>query len=153
MTQKKPFGMLPSMMKMVCQFLTLLLVRVSFVNTLIDTIIKHFISTHPNITSRLSNYMFNLQCATISDYRWYQNVFISIVMFCNDSLKPYQKEKFIDGLYHLFAHKVKDKLTKTFALINNDNFTYGDVISTIKNLGISMYNDKRMSCQWLKNTN
>ena len=39
-------------------------------------------------------------------YVYYQDVFISKVMLCNDSLKPYWKKKFIDDLPHLFAHVV-----------------------------------------------
>jgi hypothetical protein len=46
----------------------------------------------------------------MSDYRWYQDVFLSRVMLRSDSQKPYWKEKFIDGLPSLFAHKVKDEL-------------------------------------------
>ena len=42
----------------------------------------------------------------MSNYKWYQDAFISKVMLRNDSLKPYGKDKFIDGLPHLFAHKV-----------------------------------------------
>lgn len=74
-------------------------------------------------------------------YRWYQNVFISRVMLWENSLKPYWKDKFIDRLLHLFAHKVKDELTNATVLINYDNFTYDDIISTIKKFGISMCND------------
>ena len=41
------------------------------------------------------------------DYGWYQDVFISRVMLRKDCYKPYWKEKFIDGLPPIFAHKVK----------------------------------------------
>ena len=39
------------------------------VNTLIYTIIKHFVATLSNITSQISNYLNNLRCPTISDYK------------------------------------------------------------------------------------
>ena len=45
------------------------------VNTLIYTIIKHFVGTS-NISSRISDYLNNLRCPTMSYYRWYQDVFI-----------------------------------------------------------------------------
>jgi hypothetical protein len=61
------------------------------VNTLIYTIIKHFVGTPSNITSRISDYLNNLRCPTMSDYRWYQDVFLSRVMFRPDSQKPYWK--------------------------------------------------------------
>ena len=50
------------------------------VNTLIYTILKHFVGTPSNISSRVSDYLNNLRCPTMFDYRWYQDVFISRVM-------------------------------------------------------------------------
>jgi hypothetical protein len=63
------------------------------VNTLIYTIIKHFIGAPSNITARISDVLKNLRCPTMSDYRWYQDVFHSRVMLKLDSQKPYWKEK------------------------------------------------------------
>ena len=40
------------------------------VNTLIYTIIKHFVGTPSNISSRISDYLNNLCCPTMSNYRW-----------------------------------------------------------------------------------
>lgn len=59
-------------------------------------------------------------------------------------MEPYWIWKFIDGLPHLFSHKVKDELVDTIDIINYDNFTYDDIISTIEKLGISMSNDKKL---------
>ena len=50
------------------------------VNILIYTILKHFVGTPSNISSRVSDYLNNLSCPTMSDYRWYQDVFTSRVM-------------------------------------------------------------------------
>jgi hypothetical protein len=81
----------------------------------------------------------------MSDYRWYQYVFLSRVIVRSDSQKPYWKEKFIDGLPSLFAHKVKDELiNSTTCLIKYDNLTYGDLFSTVKKLGIKMCIDQKM---------
>ena len=79
-------------------------------NTLIYTIIKHFVGTPSNISSRISDLLNNLRCPTMSDYRWYQDVFLSRVMHRKDCFKPYRKEKFIDGLPPIFAHKIKQEL-------------------------------------------
>ena len=38
------------------------------VNTLIYTILKHFVGTPSNISSRVSDYLNNLSCPTMSDY-------------------------------------------------------------------------------------
>ena len=51
------------------------------VNTLIYTILKHFVSTPSNISSRVFDLLNNLRCPTMTDYRSYQDVFISRVMF------------------------------------------------------------------------
>ena len=113
------------------------------VNTLIYTIIKHFFGTPSNISSCISDYLNNLRCLTISNYRWYQDVFISRVMLRKDCLKLYWKEKFIIGLPPLFAHKVKEELTDKNGTINYDVLTYGDICSTIKKLAINMCNSKK----------
>jgi hypothetical protein len=120
------------------------------VNTLIYIIIKHFVGTPSNITSSISDYLNNLRCPTMSDYRWYQDVCLSRAMFRSDSQKPYWKEKFIDGLPSLFAHKVKDELTDT-GLIDYENLTYGDLFSTVKKLGIKMCIDQKIIRQQFKN--
>jgi hypothetical protein len=55
------------------------------------------------------------------------------------------KEKFIDGLPLLFAHKVKDKLINIdTGLIDFENLTYDDFFSTVKKLGIKMLIDQKM---------
>ena len=46
------------------------------VNTLIYTILKYFVGTPSNISSRVFDLLSNLRCPTMSDYRWYQDIFI-----------------------------------------------------------------------------
>ncbi|KAL4613896.1 hypothetical protein ACB092_07G015000, partial [Castanea dentata] len=120
------------------------------VNTLVYTILKHFVGTASNISSRNSDYLNNLRCPTMSDYRWYQDVFTSRVMLRKDSTKPYWKEKFIDGLPPIFAHEVKNELIGKNDSIDFDNLTYGDIFSTIKKIGINMCNDEKWLKQQLK---
>ena len=43
----------------------------------------------------------------------------------------------------IFAHKVKQELMGKNDSIDYDNLTYGDILSTIKKLGINMCNDKK----------
>ena len=114
------------------------------VNTLIYTIIKYFVGTPSNISSRISDLLNNLRCTTMSDYKWYQDVFLSRIMHRKDYFKPYWKEKFIDGLPPIFAHKVKLELIGKNDSIDYDNLTYGDILSTIKKLGINMCNDEKL---------
>ncbi|KAI8530050.1 hypothetical protein RHMOL_Rhmol11G0024500 [Rhododendron molle] len=68
------------------------------VNTLIYTVIKYFIGQPSNITSRIHDQLSNLHCPTLSDFRWYKDVFISRVMLRDDCTKSFWKEKFINGL-------------------------------------------------------
>ena len=115
------------------------------VNTLIYTILKQFVGTPTNISFRVSNLLNNLRCLTMSDCRWYQDVFTSRVMLQKDCHKPYWKEKFIDGLPPIFAYKVKQQL-----MGKNDSIDC-DILSTIKKLGINMCNDEKLSKHQLKN--
>ena len=85
------------------------------------------------------------------DYRWYQDVFTSRVMLRKDCHKPYWKEKFINGLPPIFAHKVKQELMGKNDSIDYDNITYGDIFSTIKKLGINMCNDEKLLKHQLNN--
>ena len=78
------------------------------VNTLIYTVLKHFVGISSNISSQISDYLNNLRYPTM--YRWYQDVFIYRVILWKDCYKPYWKENFIDGLPPIFAHKVKQEL-------------------------------------------
>ena len=121
------------------------------VNTLIYTILKHFVGTPSNISSRVSDFFNNLRCPTMSDYRWYQDVFLSRVMLRKDCHKPYWKEKFTNGLPPIFAHKAKHELMRKNDSIDYDNLTYGDILSTIKKLGINMCNDEKLLKHQLKN--
>ena len=68
----------------------------------------------------------------MSNYIWYQDVFISRVMLQKDYLKPSWKEKFIASLPPFFTHKVKEELTDKNGTINYDDLTYSDIFSTIK---------------------
>ena len=61
------------------------------------------------------------------------------------------KEKFIDALPPIFAHKVKQELMGKNDSIDYDNLTYGDILSTIKKLGINMCNDEKLLKHQLKN--
>ncbi|KAI5335122.1 hypothetical protein L3X38_025255 [Prunus dulcis] len=101
------------------------------VNTLFYTIIEHFIGTPSNTTARIHDQLSNLRCPKLSDFRWYKDVFISRFMLRDDSNQPFWKQKFINGLPNLFAHKIRTTLSNEQGQIDWDNLTYGNIISTI----------------------
>jgi hypothetical protein len=70
------------------------------VNTLFYTIVEHFIGTPSHLASRVHDQLSNLRCPTLSDFRWYKDVFLSKAMLREDSNQPFWKEKFINGLPH-----------------------------------------------------
>ncbi|KAL7177568.1 hypothetical protein ACSBR2_030845 [Camellia fascicularis] len=102
------------------------------INTLIFTIIKHFIGTPTNIHPRIHDQLSNLTCPTLSDFRWYKDVFTSLVMLRDDCTKSFWKQKFINGLPSLFAHKIRHVLSQPTGIIEYNHLTYGDIISTIQ---------------------
>jgi hypothetical protein len=53
-------------------------------------------------------------------------------MLRDDSNQPFWKEKFINGLPNLFAHKIKQVLVDENNVINYDSLTYGNIISAYK---------------------
>ena len=68
------------------------------VNTLIYTIMKHFVGKPSNITSRIYDQLSNLRCRNLGEYRWYEDVFTTRVMHRSDCNSQFWKEKFINGL-------------------------------------------------------
>ncbi|XP_059638718.1 uncharacterized protein LOC132280992 [Cornus florida] len=83
----------------------------------------------------------------MSDFRWYKDIFLSRVMMRDDSNKPFWKEKFINGLPNLFAHKIRDTLSKATGNIDYDTLTYGNIFSLIQKEGLRMCIDMKISNQ------
>jgi hypothetical protein len=82
----------------------------------------------------------------LSDFRWYKDVFLSKVLIRPDNAEAFWKEKFISGLPHYFAYKVREKL---FEKGHTDyaQTTYGEIICTIQKVGLNLCNDLRMTHQ------
>ena len=117
------------------------------VNTIIYTIMKHFVGKPSNITSRIYDQLSNLRCKTLGEYRWYEDVFTIRVMRRRDCNSPFWKEKFINGLPKLFGEKVKETLSTPLGVIDYDNLTYGDISSTIQSEGMKMCRDLKIQNQ------
>ena len=116
-------------------------------NTLIYTITRHFIGNPSNVTTRIHNQLSNLRCPTLSDYRWYEDVFTTTVMHKSDCNSPFWKEKFINGLPSLFAHKIRENLSNSSGVIEYDDLTYGHISSVIRREGLKMCIDMKIQNQ------
>ena len=121
------------------------------VNTLIYTIMKHFIGKPSNITARIYEQLSNLRCKNLGEYKWYEDVFTTRVMHRRDCNSPFWKEKFINGLPTLFSQKVKETLCSPLGVIDYDNLTYGDISSTIRSEGMKMCRDLKIQSHINKN--
>jgi len=66
-------------------------------------------------------------------------------MLRDDSNQLFWKEKFINGLPHLFAHKIKQVLVNKNNVIEYDKFTYENIISAIQKEDLKMCIDMKIS--------
>ena len=121
------------------------------VNTLIFTIMKHFIGDPSHFQTRSSETLINHTCPTLTDFRQYKDVFLTKVFTRTDSDNTFWKERFIAGLPKLFAHRVRNRIRVEF---NNSipypNITYGQLINYINLEGLSLCNDLKLKAK-LKN--
>ena len=67
----------------------------------------------------------------MSNFRWYKYVFLSKVLIRTNNVEAFWKEKFIGGLPHYFAYKVREKLFEK-GHTNYAQTTYGKIIGTIQ---------------------
>ena len=111
---------------------------------MIYTIMKHFVGKPSNINSGIYDQLSNLECKTLGDYRWYEDVFTTRVMHRSNCNSPFWKEKFINGLPRLFGEKVKETLSIPLGVIDYDNLTYGDISSTIRSEGMKICRDMKI---------
>ncbi|RYE12240.1 MAG: hypothetical protein EOP45_23210, partial [Sphingobacteriaceae bacterium] len=84
------------------------------VNTLIFAIMKSFVGDPSHFQARASETLINLNCPTLSDFRWYKDVFLTKVYTRSDSNLSFWKERFIASLPKLFADKVMNKIRSDF---------------------------------------
>nr|KYP65886.1 hypothetical protein KK1_012162 [Cajanus cajan] len=112
------------------------------VATLIYTIIQHFVGDPNTFKDRAASQLANLYCPTMSDYRWYKDVFMSKITLREDRFQGFWKERFLAGLPKLFSEKVKIRLESHFGKpIPFNTLTYGQIHSIIIDTGIQACND------------
>ncbi|CAJ2671410.1 unnamed protein product [Trifolium pratense] len=82
------------------------------VNTLLYTITKHFVGDPAQIQDRAADQLANLYCPTMSDYRWYKDMFLSKLCNRPDGGADYWKERFIAGLPRIICLPLFKRLKK-----------------------------------------
>ena len=122
-------------------------------DTPIYTIPKYFIGIPSNISPRVSGLLSILRSSTMIGYKWYQDVFVSRNMLQHDCHKPCWKERLIDGMPPIFAHKVKQVLMSTTDSLNYDNLTYDNIFNAIKKFDDNMGNNKKLLTYQLQKKN
>ena len=117
--------------------------------TLLLTIMKHFVADYSTHYEKTRELLQHLRCKTLTEFKWYKDVFLAKVTQLADANQNYWKAKFIDGLPALFAEKVRQRLRDQHDghTIPYDHLTYGDIISTCTQTGISLCNDLKLQYQ------
>uniref|UniRef100_A0A7N0UH36 DUF7746 domain-containing protein n=1 Tax=Kalanchoe fedtschenkoi TaxID=63787 RepID=A0A7N0UH36_KALFE len=116
------------------------------VYTLVINIMEHFTGRVSDNNENIRTLLQNLRCKTLTNFRWYKDAFLNRVMELPECNRSHWKSKFIDGLPHLFAERVRKTLRKDMIAIPYDTYTYGELIKTYVQVqeGLSLCNEIRI---------
>ena len=115
---------------------------------LVYAITKHFIGDPNTFGSRTSEILQNIRCRTLSDFKWYHDVFLATLMVREDARASFWKERFLYGLPKAFSTKVQESLReKNGGTIPYDSLTYGDLISIVKSEGLKLCSQLKLQYQ------
>uniref|UniRef100_A0A7N0ZRY2 CCHC-type domain-containing protein n=1 Tax=Kalanchoe fedtschenkoi TaxID=63787 RepID=A0A7N0ZRY2_KALFE len=117
------------------------------VYTLVINIMEHFTGRVFDNNENIRTLLQNLRCKTLTNFRWYKDAFLNRVMELPECNSSHWKSKFIDGLPHLFAERVRKTLRKDMIAIPYDTYTYGELIKTCVQEGLSLCNEIRLNQQ------
>ena len=111
-------------------------------------ITKHFIGDPRVFEEKNSKILQNLRSRTLSDFKWYHDVFLAKVMTRGDAKAPYWKEKFLYGLPRALTEKVQETLREKYnGTIPYKDLTYGDLIGEVKKEGLKLCSQLRLQHQ------
>ena len=115
---------------------------------LVYAIAKHFVGDPTIFAERNSEILQNLRCRTISDFKWYHDVFLAKLFFRPDARASFWKEKFLFGLPRALNEKIQESLREKYnGTIPYDILTYGDLISEVKKEGLKLCSQLRLQNQ------
>ncbi|XVF21158.1 hypothetical protein REPUB_Repub12eG0066600 [Reevesia pubescens] len=118
-------------------------------NTLILTIYQHFIGYATKMEERNNELLLNIKCRMMTDFQWYKDMFLTRIMQKKYCSNTFWKEKFIVGLLHSFAEKVKEKL-ESINITSYDGVSYDALVSLINKTRIEICNDLKLKKQLKK---
>jgi len=117
---------------------------------LIHTITLHFLGNPREEQAAAKSVLINLRCPTLTDYRWYKDVFLTNVLKREDGLQQFWKERFIVGLSTLFGERMLSKLRQNFGT-NNIPFnllTFGQLFGIVKSEGLNLCNEIKLQSKY-----
>uniref|UniRef100_A0A7N0RGK2 Peptidase A2 domain-containing protein n=1 Tax=Kalanchoe fedtschenkoi TaxID=63787 RepID=A0A7N0RGK2_KALFE len=117
------------------------------VYTLVINIIEHFTGRVSDNNENIRTLLQNLRCKTLTNFKLYKDAFLNRVMELPECNSSHWKSKFIDGLPHLFTERVTKTLRKDMIAIPYDTYTYGELIKTCIQEGLSLCNEIRLNQQ------
>ena len=117
---------------------------------LIHTITLHFLGNPKEEQAATKSVLINLRCPTLSDYRWYKDVFLTNVLKREDGLANIWKERFITGLPKLFGERIRSKLRQNFATndIPFNLLTFGQLFGIVKSEGLNLCNELKLQAKY-----
>ena len=91
-----------------------------------------------------------MRCPTLSDYRWYKDVFLTNVLKREDGHQQFWKERFITGLPRLFGEHILNRLRQNFATndIPFNSLTFGQLFGIIKLEGLTLCNELKLLAKY-----
>ncbi|KAK9697127.1 hypothetical protein RND81_08G016600 [Saponaria officinalis] len=117
---------------------------------LIITIGMYFVGNPQEELSFQKTILTNLRCPTLSDYRWYKDMFLTYVLRRQDCNEGFWKEKFISGLPNLFSQRITRKLKEAVGTENvaYQNITYGQLFAFVKEQGLALCEELKIQSKY-----
>ena len=95
--------------------------------------------------------LINLKCKTMSDFRWYKNIYFSKLYQLSDPNQEFWKENFISGLPPLFAEKVSNRLrNERDGSINYKQLDMEKIAQKVQLVGAELCNNLKIRDQLKK---
>ena len=118
--------------------------------TLLQAITLHFLGNPKEEQAVSKTILINLRCPSLTDYRWYKDVFLTNVLKREDNTQDFWKERFIAGLPSLFGERILNKLRQNFGTsdIPFGLLTFGQLFGIIKSEALNLCNEIKLQSKY-----